>query len=105
MQAKEVEKMKMMADSMMNIAFYATVMDIEKTLRSSIKKLFKDKGVDSKERKQRAKALLMMGKIFMKHGETDTKKGIQIMKDQLQEQMGGGPQPPQEAQEPEESKE
>ena len=50
--AKEVEKMKMMADSMIDIAFFATVMDIEKTLRSSIKKLFRDKGVSKQDREQ-----------------------------------------------------
>ena len=70
--AKEVEKMKMMADSMVDIAFFATVMDIEKTLRAAVKKLFRDKGVSKKDREQRARGLLMMGKIFMKHGETDT---------------------------------
>ena len=42
--------MKMMADSMIDIAFFATVMDIEKTLRVSIKKLFKDKGVSKEVR-------------------------------------------------------
>lgn len=40
----------MMADSMIDIAFYATVMDVEKTLRAAIKKLFKDKGVTKEVR-------------------------------------------------------
>jgi hypothetical protein len=42
--------MKMMADSMIDIAFFATVMDIETTLRAAIKKLFRDKGVDKDSR-------------------------------------------------------
>jgi len=63
--------MKMMADSMIDIAFFATVMDIEKTLRAAIKKLFRDKGVNKEAREERARGLLMMGKIFMKNGETD----------------------------------
>jgi len=53
--------MKLMADSMMDVAFYMTVLDIEKTLRSAIKRLFRDKGVDKKARKQRARGLLMIG--------------------------------------------
>ena len=40
--------MKLMADSMIDIAFHMTVLDIEKTLRSAIKKLFRDKGADKK---------------------------------------------------------
>ena len=72
--------MKVMADSMVDIAFFATVMDIEKTLRSAIKKLFRDKGVSKQTREERARGLLMMGKIFMKHGETDTQKGLVVMK-------------------------
>ena len=72
--------MKMMADSMIDIAFYMTVQDIEKTLRNAIKKLFRDKAVDKKAYKERARGLLMMGKIFMEHGETDTQKGLALMK-------------------------
>jgi hypothetical protein len=64
--------MKMMADSMIDIAFFATVMDIETTLRAAIKKLFRDKGVKKGDIEERARGLLMMGKIFMKYGETDT---------------------------------
>ena len=60
-QAKEIEKMKLMADSMMDVAFYMTVLDIEKTLRKAVKRLFRDKGVDKKARKQRARGLLMIG--------------------------------------------
>ena len=60
-QAKEIEKMKLMADSMMDVAFYMTVLDIEKTLRSAVKRLFRDKGVDKKARKQRARGLRMIG--------------------------------------------
>ena len=29
----------------------------------------------------------MMGKIFMKHGETDTQKGLGILKQQMRSQM------------------
>jgi len=42
--------MKTMADSMIDIAFFATVMDIEKTLRAAIKKLFRDKGTSKETR-------------------------------------------------------
>ena len=31
----------------------------------------------------RASGLLMIGKIFEKYGESDTKKGLKIMKEQL----------------------
>ena len=82
-QAKEIEKMKLMADSMMDVAFYMTVLDIEKTLRSAVKRLFRDKGVEKKARKQRARGLLMIGQIYVKHGETNLKKGLKIMKAQL----------------------
>ena len=43
--------MKLMADSMIDIAFHMTVLDIERTLRTSVKKLFRDKGIDKKGRK------------------------------------------------------
>ena len=68
--------MKMMADSMIDIAFHMTVMDIEKTLRNSIKKLFRDRGVDKKVKLARAKGLLMMGKVFKEYGEINTEKGL-----------------------------
>ena len=92
-QAREIEKMKLMADSMMDVAFYMTVLDIEKTLRAAVKRLFRDKGVDKKSRKQRARGLLMIGQVYLKHGETNLKKGLKIMKEQLSGQMGGGPGP------------
>ena len=60
-----------MADSMIDIAFHMTVMDVETTLRSAIKKLFKDKAIDKAARQDRARGLLMMGKIYVSHGETD----------------------------------
>ena len=36
--------------------------------------------------------LLMIGKIFIKYGESDTKKGLKMMKDQISNQMGGAAQ-------------
>ena len=37
---KDMEKMKGVADSMVDVAFNITLFDIEKTLRKSIKKIF-----------------------------------------------------------------
>ena len=77
----------MMADSFINFGIHMTIMDVEKTLRNSIKKLFRDRGVDKEVRLARAKGLLMMGQVYMEYGETDMDQGMQIMKRQLQGHM------------------
>ena len=84
---KDMEKMKGVADSMIDVAFNITLFDIEKTLRKSIKKIFQDQSIDKKGKQMRAQGLLMIGKIFMKYGESDTKKGLKLMKEQLSGQM------------------
>ena len=75
--------MKGVADSMIDVAFNITLFDIEKTLRKSIKKIFNDQSVTKQEKHVRAMGLLMIGKIFIKYGESDTKKGLKMMKDQI----------------------
>lgn len=79
----DMDKMKGVADSMVDVTFNITLFDIESTLRKSIKKIFHDKGVVKDEKRLRAQGLLMMGKVFLKHGETDVGKGLRAMKEQI----------------------
>ena len=47
---KDMDKMKGMADSMVDVAFNITLFDIEKTLRKAIKKIFLCKSINKKEK-------------------------------------------------------
>jgi hypothetical protein len=51
---KDMDKMKGMADSFIDVAFNMTLFDIEKTLRKAIKKIFTCKSINQKEKKVRA---------------------------------------------------
>jgi hypothetical protein len=70
-----IEHMKKISESVLDVAWSMTVYDIENTLRTSIDKLFRDKSVDKYVRKLRAKGLLKLGKIFESYGEI-SEKGI-----------------------------
>ena len=85
---KDMEKMKMMSENMIDVAWSITVYDIESTLRAAIDKLFRDRSVDENIKKKRAKGLLKLGKIYEKYGEK-SEKGIQEMKKTIAMQMKG----------------
>jgi hypothetical protein len=88
--------MKAMSAGMIDVAWNITVLDIESTLRTSISKIFRDKSVDEKGRKQRAKGLLNLAKIFKGHG-SESSKGIDDFKEMVRSQMqnkGGPPKDP-----------
>ena len=51
---KDMEKMKMMSENMIDVAWSITVYDIESTLRSAIDKIMRDKAVDKKLKERRA---------------------------------------------------
>lgn len=76
---KEMENMKTMSENMIDVAWSITVYDIESTLRAAIDRVLRDKAVDNKGKEKRAKGLLLLGKIYEKHGE-NSNKGIQEMK-------------------------
>ena len=76
---KDMEKMKMMSENMIDVAWSITVYDIESTLRSAIDKIMRDKAVDKKLKERRAMGLLKLGKIYEQFGEK-SEKGIQEMK-------------------------
>ena len=80
---KDIEKMMKMSESMIDVAWNMTVYDIEGTLRSSIKRLFRDKGATKEDKKTKAQGLLMMGKIFKKYGVASTKEGLKDLKEKL----------------------
>jgi hypothetical protein len=83
---KDIEKMKMMSENMIDVAWSITVFDIESTLRSSIDKIMKDGAIDEKQKRQRAKGLLALGMIYEQYGEK-SEKGIQEMKKTIAGQM------------------
>eukprot|EP00611_Tribonema_gayanum_P019316 TRINITY_DN3325_c0_g1_i6.p1 TRINITY_DN3325_c0_g1~~TRINITY_DN3325_c0_g1_i6.p1 ORF type:complete len:520 (-),score=256.00 TRINITY_DN3325_c0_g1_i6:207-1766(-) len=53
------------AESMLELVWRMSVLEIEATLASACKKLLHDHGVDEAARKTRAKALLITGKVFV----------------------------------------
>jgi hypothetical protein len=67
---------------MIDVAWNITVLDIENTLRAAISKIFRDKSVDDKGRKQRAKGLLTLAKIFKGYG-SDSNEGIDDIKEMV----------------------
>ena len=81
-----------MSGNMIDVAWNMTVLDIESTLRASISKIFRDRSVDEKGKKQRAKALLKLSKIYEGYGE-DSEKGLDEMKEMIKGQMKNAPPP------------
>ena len=84
--------MKAMSESMIDVAWNITVLDIETTLRAAISKIFRDKSVDDKGRKQRAKGLLTLAKIFKNYG-SDSDQGVKDIKEMVRSQMQNRPPP------------
>lgn len=84
--------MKAMSESMIDVAWNITVLDIETTLRAAISKIFRDKSVDDKGRKQRAKGLLTLAKIFKNYG-SDSDQGVKDIKEMVKSQMQNRPPP------------
>ena len=74
-----MENMAAMGENMVDVAWGMTVLDIEHTLRISIAKLFRDKGVDKGVKAKRALGLIQLGQIFEKFGDK-TGSGVQDMK-------------------------
>ena len=64
-----MENMAAMGENMVDVAWGMTVLDIENTLRISIAKLFRDKGVDKGVKAKRALGLIQLGQIFEKFGD------------------------------------
>ena len=87
---RDMEKMKMMSENMIDVAWSITVYDIESTLRAAIDKIMRDKAVDKKLKERRAMGLLKLGKIYEQFGEK-SEKGIQEMKKTIAMQMKGPP--------------
>lgn len=81
-----------MSGNMIDVAWNMTVLDIESTLRASIGKIFRDRSVDEKGKKQRAKALLKLSKIYEGYGE-ESDKGLDEMKEMIKGQMKNAPPP------------
>lgn len=67
-QEREKEAMKAMSENMIDVAWNITVLDIESTLRASIGRIFRDKSVDEKGRRMRAKGLFSLSKIYKEFG-------------------------------------
>lgn len=62
--AQDLEHMAAMGENMVDVAWNMTVIDIEQTLRASIIKMFRDKGVDKGVKAKRALGLIKLGQIF-----------------------------------------
>lgn len=67
--AQDMEHMAAMGENMVDVAWSMTVLDIEQTLRASIVKMFRDKGVDKGVKAKRALGLIKLGQIFEKYGD------------------------------------
>lgn len=80
--AQQKEDMMAMSGNMIDVAWNITVLDIESTLRTAISKIFRDRSVDEKGKKQRAKALLKLSKIYEQYGE-ESDKGLEEMKEMI----------------------
>lgn len=65
---------------MIDVAWSMTVIDIERTLREAIDKIFRDKATDNAHKVKLANGLIMLGKLFEKYGDK-TGQGILDMKD------------------------
>lgn len=65
-----MEHMAAMGENMVDVAWNMTVLDIEQTLRTSINKMFRDKGTDSGIKAKRALGLIKLAEIFEKYGDT-----------------------------------
>lgn len=84
--------MKAMSENMIDVAWNMTVLDIESTLRAAIGRIFRDRSVDEKGRKMRAKGLLSLSKIYKAHG-TDSDQGVNDIKEMIKGQMQNRPPP------------
>ena len=81
-QQRENEAMKAMSENMIDVAWNITVLDIESTLRASISKIFRDKAVDEKGKKMRAKGLSALSKIYKAYG-SDSQEGVDDIKEMV----------------------
>ena len=70
----------------------ATVLDIEDTLRRVCYKVLRDQSVPRWHRMKRTKALKILGELFAERGQ-EANEGIKQVAEQMNAQMGGGPDP------------
>ena len=75
-----------MTGQVIDVAWSITVLDINKTLRRAVDKLFRDKAVSDQVRKIRAQGMYRMGKTFEKFGE-NSDKGLEELKKQISGQF------------------
>ena len=75
-----------MSENMIDVAWNITVLDIETTLRAAISKIFRDKAVDEKGRKKRAKGLSALGKLYKAYG-SESQQGVDDIKEMVKGQM------------------
>ncbi|KAJ8612576.1 hypothetical protein CTAYLR_007200 [Chrysophaeum taylorii] len=79
--SREVEMM----GSVIEAAWRVTVVDVENTLRDATSKLFRDKGVDDKTRKLRAKALKIFAEV-LNEAALNSGHGDKLVSDLIAEQ-------------------
>lgn len=85
---KAQKKIEQMSGHMFTVMWHLTAMDIRSTLASACRKVTHDHSVSEEIRIMRAKAMLILGKIFMAHGAS-SKDGLKDLKSRLGSQMGG----------------
>ena len=90
-QEREKEAMKAISENMIDVAWNITVLDIETTLRAAISKIFRDRAVDDKGKKMRAKGLLSLSKIYKAFG-SNSEQGVDDIKEMVKGQMNRPPQ-------------
>ena len=78
--------MKAISENMIDVAWNITVLDIETTLRAAIGRIFRDRSVDEKGRKMRAKGLASLSKIYKAYG-SDSQQGVDDFKEMIKGQM------------------
>lgn len=69
---------------MIDTLWRMTIIDVEKTVGRICSKIFADQGVDRATRTRRAKAILLIGQIFKKHG-SKSDEGLREIKSKLQQ--------------------
>lgn len=72
--------------SMIDTLWHISVVDIESTLRKSIRKLFKDSGVSPALREARGEGLLILSQVF-KESSLTAEAGLKSLKERFQEEM------------------
>ena len=77
--------------AMMESMWRVSLLDIESTLRHACNKVLSDQSVDKAALKARARALVLMGRIFQSYGSADALKSVDFSQhmQQVGERMAG----------------